>query len=105
EDRRLVARFLHLGRLGLGQREPVERVLAEREQVRKIADGRKARLAHQLDGHAALERLQVQLDILCKARKIGDDQYRLVFIVANESQYFRVLRCEEFDGAAAERLE
>ena len=104
---RLVCRFA--GDVGGGlrflEREPVELVHAEREQVGQLADGGKRRLPEQLARLAALVGAEVQLDVLHAPRKVRHHQNGLVLVLADERQHVRVVGGEELDRAAAERLE
>ncbi len=103
---RLVLRLARI-QLGVGrllEAEPVEGVLGQRQEIRPFADGRKARPAHQLGGDAPVELAQIQLHVVREAREVRDHQHGLVLELPDEGQYLGILRLEELDGAAPERL-
>src|SRR5213075_3014664 len=85
---------------GLVQREPGKRVLAERQQIGQLADGREAGAPDQLDGNAALEAAQVQLHELREAGEVRHHQDGLVLELADEGEDLGVLRREELYGAS-----
>ncbi len=91
------------GRLG-GEREPVEAVGAQGEQVGQLADLRERRAPEQLGGHDAAELRQVELDVLDEAREVGDHQDPLAVVAADERQDAVVVGLEELDRAPAEGL-
>ena len=112
----LVPRALHdqhgqhaLGQSGLGRwvrpkREPREVVGAERQEIGKVADRGEVRLPEQLNGNTALVRGKVELDVLGMPGEVRHHQDRLVLEVADEGKDLPVLRIQELERAAAERL-
>ena len=107
DDGRLIRGLArHVGRrLWLLEREPVELVEAQRQKVWQLADGRELGLAEQLARLASLVCGEVQLDVLHAAREVRDDEYGLVLVLPDEGENVRIVRREELDRAAAERLE
>src|SRR5262245_13173441 len=105
-DRRLGGRggrnMLDLGRLQL---EPEKGVRPEAERIRMIADRWKHRATEQLDRHRAPGGRKIQLDMLYKPRKIGDDQNLLIVVAADEGQNLAVRRVQKFERAAAKSAE
>ncbi len=59
---------------GFRELEPIEPVAREREHVRQLADRRERRAAEQLDGHAAAELREIELDGLRRAFQVRDAQ-------------------------------
>src|SRR5207302_4614283 len=86
----------------LGQLEPQEVVRAQGEQVRQLADPGEVHAADQLDRHAAREAREVELDVLRKARQVGDAQDLDSLVLAQVGEHAAVLGTKEGLGAPAE---
>ena len=106
EHRQLVARQPFLvprGNFSLfRQLEPEESVRRQCEQIRKLANRRKRRAAHQLDRYASLVSSEIQLDRLRRTREIRDAKDRLVAILAQVRQYFAIAGPQKRERSAAE---
>src|SRR5918999_2801258 len=58
--------------------EPEEAARPEREQIRELADPRERGVAEHLDRNAALERREVELDRLGRAREVVDAEHHVL---------------------------
>ena len=96
---------LALGDLLALEGKPVERVGTERENIRLVLDDGELRLPEQLHGNPPLVGGEVQLHELGEAGQVGHDEDQLLLVAAEEREDLGVLRVEELDRAAAERLE
>src|SRR5437870_12188347 len=63
------------------------------------------READQLDGNTSLVFAEIELDRLCRARKVGYAQDDLVAVLAQVSEYLAICRAQEPERAPPERLE
>ena len=86
------------------EREPIERVRAEREEIRNVADLRKLGAPKELVWHLPFELREIELHKLHEARQVRDDEDRLVAMLPDEREDARVVRAEKLDRPAAERL-
>ncbi len=93
----LVGALVVRGRL---EHEPVERVRAEGEEVGQLADGGEAGVPEDLDGRAAREAGEVELDGLGEAREVGHDEDVLAVAGAEEGEGLGVVGVEELHAAA-----
>src|SRR6185503_14610595 len=84
--------------------EPEKVVRSEREEIRQLADRRKAVLAPQLERNHPVELVQIELDVLREAREVVDAQYRFVAIAADEHEHSAIRRVDRLPRAAAECL-
>src|SRR5207248_2626485 len=92
------------GRAGGGiEPEPVKAVGTETQEVRRLPDGRKARVAEELEGSGAAMTREIQLHRLRAPGEIGDDENPLLAILTQEGEHGRVARAQELDRAPAER--
>ena len=90
------------------EQKPIDGERRQREEIGKLPDRREHRTADDIDGDAALERVQIQLDGLRRARDVrhAQDGLARVFlgVFAKIGQHLAVLRVEEAQRAATERL-
>ena len=98
-----VERFL--GRLSGLQVKPIEGVRPQRELIGRFSNGRKFRPPKYLNRHRPLERSQVELHRLRKARKIGYDQHAFVVKLSDERHYFAIAGIKKFQAAPSESAE
>lgn len=87
------------------ERQPEEAVRCQRHLVVVVADRSEPVLAEHLDRCRTLIGPQVELDVLCEPRQVGDAQHRwLAVVVTHERQHMGVVRIEEADVATSEHL-
>src|SRR5436853_7230397 len=87
------------GGIVLLEQEPVEAAGCQREQVRELADGREARAAEHLDGAAALELGEVELDRLGRAGEVVHAQRDVALPLAHVGEDAVVGRAQRLVGA------
>ncbi len=75
---------------------------SESEQVGQISYLWKRRAAKELDQRRTLVLREIEFDVLYEARKIGDHQYLLALIRADERQHVRVFRAQKLHRSAPE---
>ena len=94
-------RLLDPGRLQL---EPEEGMTGQRQRVWFAADRREGHTSEQLDGLAVLELGQVQADLLREPGQVGHYQDVFVLMSRDEREDVVVLRSQDLDDPATERL-
>src|SRR4029079_10178395 len=74
-------------------------VRADGQQIRQVADHRKAGLGEQLDRRATAELLQIEFDELRRARQVEDAQQHLFAAASQKDEDPRVVRQQELEVA------
>src|SRR5947208_2305399 len=85
-----------------GQREPIEAVRRQGQEISEFSDGRKWRPSIQLHRHAASELREVELHCLRTMREVGDTQQHVALILTEISKDFPILGRKQSHRAAAE---
>src|SRR5205807_2635971 len=104
-DGELRLRELRIDRLDQGgfEREPEERVWAQRHRVGSVPDGRELGATEQLDRNQSTVVLEVQARELGEPRQVRHHQDPLVRQLADEGQDLAVVRIDELDASTSER--
>ena len=84
------------------QREPVRRVGAQRQEIRRLADPRELGEPAHFRRNQPGERLQIELRRLDGAREVDDDEDRFVVVAAQVPEHLPVRAADELERAAAE---
>src|SRR5207248_4868907 len=86
------------------EREPIEAVRPEREEIGFVADEGKRRAAEHLDRALPGIFRQIDLGALREARQVDDDQDAASPVAANERQDLVVIGIKKLDTAGTENL-
>ena len=100
--RRLRQRSRRHGRRRLLDLEPVERVRAQRQEIRVIADFRKLGEAEHFDRRHPLELGEVELDRLDRSGEVRHAEHDLVLKASHVRQHLAVASGQKLDRAAPE---
>src|ERR1700730_18848792 len=86
------------------QAKPVKLIWSQCEQIRQLPDPGKQVPSEHFNWDVSLVPLQIQLDCLCRARKIVHHQHFLSAQLAGVCQHSVIRGVEEFNESAAKHL-